>query len=737
MADISKITLPNSDEYNIKDVTARTEVAGKQDVITADGILQGDGEGNITAAGTTSTGSLSNPSSDGTYVLQNVISSGTSTLSWGEGGGGSGSIATTTSVLKGDGSGGAVAATAGTDFAAASHTHGNITNDGDITATAPTIANGDQLIINDDSAGKITNGPTFDGSTTTQFLSKKGTWESLPADSDENVKQTAATPSSYTYWRPLVVGSSSNATEGFSPSTSTAGTYTFNTLEVQPSSGSIRLGQASFYNGSYTSKMSPETLSANRTITIPNKTGTLALTSDIPDVSSFISSESDPIFGASAAAGITSTDITNWDGKASGSHTHGDITSGGDITATAPTIANGDQLVINDDSASKITNGPTFDGSTTNKYLSPKGTWENIPDISGKIDTAGTGLSKSGTTLNHSNAVTAQTTQGLYPIKIDAQGHISAYGDAVTIPDVSGKIDTAGTGLSKSGTTLNHSNSVTAQSTSGVYPIIIDAQGHITEYGSAISYITPPSTVSAGDVLTYDTTNGWIAAAPASGLPAQSSSTNGKVLQSTYDSQTSTASASWESLESVSTLTVDSAPVASSTNLVTSGGVYSAISNIEALPSQTGNSGKFLTTNGSAASWATVDALPSQTSNSGKFLTTNGTTASWATVDALPSQSGNSGKYLTTNGSVASWGDTSTATALGVETAPSSGSSNLVTSGGVYTAINNKVNRTTAVNVADTNYSTVMARGISIGTTDLVDGTSSLASGTIYIYYEQ
>lgn len=56
----------------------------------------------------------------------------------------------------------------------------------------------------------------------------------------------------------------------------------------------------------------------------------------------------------------------------------------------------------------------------------------NIPDVSGKIDTAGTGLSKSSTTLNHSNSVTAQTTQAIYPIKIDAQGHISAYGTAVT-----------------------------------------------------------------------------------------------------------------------------------------------------------------------------------------------------------------------------------------------------------------------------------------------------------------
>lgn len=87
------------------------------------------------------------------------------------------------------------------------------------------------------------------------------------------------------------------------------------------------------------------------------------------DTSTYLTSftETDPVFSASAAAGITSTDISNWNGK---------------------------------------------------------------------IDTAGTGLSKSGTTLNHSNSVIAQTTQAVYPIKIDAQGHISAYGSAVTIPGV-------------------------------------------------------------------------------------------------------------------------------------------------------------------------------------------------------------------------------------------------------------------------------------------------------------
>ena len=58
-------------------------------------------------------------------------------------------------------------------------------------------------------------------------------------------------------------------------------------------------------------------VTANRTYTLPDKDGTVALTSDIPDTSSFLTSETDPVFSASAAAGITSTDISNWNAKIS------------------------------------------------------------------------------------------------------------------------------------------------------------------------------------------------------------------------------------------------------------------------------------------------------------------------------------------------------------------------------------------------------------------------------------
>ena len=52
-----------------------------------------------------------------------------------------------------------------------------------------------------------------------------------------------------------------------------------------------------------------------------------------------------------------------------------------------------------------------------------------------------------------------------------------------------------------------------------------------------------------------------------------------------------------------------------------------------------GTNGQYLQADSSTATglkWSTVDALPSQTSNSGKYLTTNGTSASWGTITTDP-----------------------------------------------------------------------------------------------------
>ena len=65
--------------------------------------------------------------------------------------------------------------TGASNVAVGNHTHGNITNGGDITTTA-TIASGDRLVINDESESKINNSSITFGTSTTTFLTNKGTW---------------------------------------------------------------------------------------------------------------------------------------------------------------------------------------------------------------------------------------------------------------------------------------------------------------------------------------------------------------------------------------------------------------------------------------------------------------------------------------------------------------------------------------------------------------------------------
>lgn len=56
---------------------------------------------------------------------------------------------------------------------------GNINSDGDITTTA-TIASGDRLVINDESASKLNNSSITFGTNSTQYLANNGTWQNIP-----------------------------------------------------------------------------------------------------------------------------------------------------------------------------------------------------------------------------------------------------------------------------------------------------------------------------------------------------------------------------------------------------------------------------------------------------------------------------------------------------------------------------------------------------------------------------
>ena len=99
--------------------------------------------------------------------------------------------------------------------------------------------------------------------------------------------------------------------------------------------------------------------------------------------------------------------------------------SGKTITATAPASGAADTTIPTSKAVWSAISGASGYGKTGTVTQVTAGTGLSIGT------TAGGNFTTSGT-INHTNSVTAQTTQALYPIKIDAQGHISAYGTAVT-----------------------------------------------------------------------------------------------------------------------------------------------------------------------------------------------------------------------------------------------------------------------------------------------------------------
>lgn len=193
-----------------------------------------------------------------------------------------------------------------TSRAAASHSHGNITNGGDITATAPTIASGDQLVINDNSASKITNGPTFDGSTTTKALTPKGTWETFATTNTDEKLKTSVARANTTYYPILDNNTSGTSTKFVSGDLRYQSTSSGETLQIgQVSSSSTKTGKLTLTSGSrygYLTAPAYNVITANRTWTLPNATGTIALTSDIPSVTSTYSATGTTAVNGTAVA---------------------------------------------------------------------------------------------------------------------------------------------------------------------------------------------------------------------------------------------------------------------------------------------------------------------------------------------------------------------------------------------------------------------------------------------------
>lgn len=140
-----------------------------------------------------------------------------------------------------------------------------------------------------------------------------------------------------------------------------------------------------------------------------------------------------------------------------------------------------------------------------------------------------------------SSRLTTATAAGFYKVGVTAEGHVSAL-TAVAKSDItalgipgSDTTYSAGTGLDLSGTTFNHSNSVTAGNCNPsvnasaqlvVGGVTYDAQGHVTAKASkTVKVKTPTITVSKSEASTLT------AVATAGTTPAWSASVESETLE--------------------------------------------------------------------------------------------------------------------------------------------------------------------------------------------------------------
>ena len=663
---------------------------------------------------------------------------------------------TASGILKGDGSGGVSAATAGTDYQAP------LTID-----STPTDGNTTHVVSSDGTYDKIlarTKIYTASCSTTASTAAKVAT-----LDDSSGFSLTAGVTVAVRFTYGNSAGTPTLRVDG--TTTGTAKTIVFNT-----SYNSNTTGAGTTYNTwgpyetvifTYNGAYWVNTGSSLGIYNAYNKADSITASS-----LGALTSESDPIFSASAAAGITSSNISTWNGKQdalpsqtnnSGKFltTNGSALSWGTVDALpSQTNNSGKFLTTNGTSASwatvSIPTVPTMDSTPTN------GNSSNTVSSDGVYDMV-MGRTKVYTATCSTAAATAAKVATLddstnFSLTAGVKVAVTfTYGNSAATPTL--RVDGTTTGTAKtiaipSSATAYTTGSGTSYNTWGAYETVLFTYTgtywvhEATGYLGYLAYNTASgrqAKITASGILKGDGAGGITAAtagtdyAPAGNYKTTQTAVSDPTASGTSMSFIDTISQNTNGVitatkksidtDTVTGIGIDNTPTDGSVNLISSGGVYTAL-------------------------LAKQNNLPSQSGNSGKFLTTNGSILSWDTVDALPSQSGNSGKFLTTNGTTASWSDSISGSLLDIDSTPTASSNNLVTSGGVYTAMNNKANiasptftgtpaaptataGTNTTQIATTAFvGTALNNKITYGTTDLTAGTSSLATGVIYLVYE-
>ena len=149
------------------------------------------------------------------------------------------------------------------------------------------------------------------------------------------------------------------------------------------------------------------------------------------------------VYNGSAAKSVNIT--PSGIGAAASSHTHGNITNDGALTNLDITIANGDKLVVTDASNSVrvARTSVSFDGSTTTKALTPKGTWAYFAQyINSGVKADGTTAIASAPLANGTMTLgDSGVTPGVYcALQVNSKGIVTAGAHVIKMYENGGTI---------------------------------------------------------------------------------------------------------------------------------------------------------------------------------------------------------------------------------------------------------------------------------------------------------
>lgn len=187
----------------------------------------------------------------------------------------------------------------------------------------------------------------------------------------------------------------------------------------------------------------------------------------------------------------------------------GNIQNTGSLQTSDITIATGDKLVVTDSSDSnKVARASVgFDTSDTSKYLRHDGTWQTVnggvTDV--KVDNASvvsSGVASLVTSSSHPYNASTNALATMADIGAAGGGTVTSVG---LNNATDGGLIVSGSPITSSGTiTVGHSNVLNnAQTTQGVYPITIDKNGHITSVGNAVTISDTKVTNTLGNTTKY------------------------------------------------------------------------------------------------------------------------------------------------------------------------------------------------------------------------------------------